>query len=197
MILLLSGVSLLPLRVNGCVFWQTFQKYFLWIPETQKRRVWLAMFSATKVCVFDHSSCGRNKTNLSISQDKVMCSMAYLEPVRMAVLCVLPCREHQRNGKRRGKGLPWWWAHTAVYTQALVLPLFVFPCVFVSEAPLQLAGQHMVLEKGFLSVFLELIKMACQFYSYSKQLCHFYTCKSVCEEYAKIVCAKLREDFWS
>lgn len=38
---------------------------------------------------------------------------------------------------------------------------------FVSEAPLQLAGQHAVSEKGFLSVLLELIEMTCQFSSYS------------------------------
>lgn len=55
----------------------------------------------------------------------------------------------------------------AVCTLTLVLPLLVSPCVLVSEAPLQLAGQHTVWEMGFLSVFLELVKMVCQFSSYS------------------------------
>lgn len=104
-----------------------------------------------------------------------MCSMSYLEPVRMAVLCLLPCREHQRNGKREGLAVAVS-TQSVVYTVALVLPLLVFPCVFVSEA--------CSVGKGFLNCLFSIDQNGLPVFFILKQLCHLYTCKWVCGEYA-------------
>lgn len=76
-------------------------------------------------------------------------------------------------------------------------PSLFFPLFFVSEAPLQLAGQHAVLEKGFFSVFLELIKMTCQFSSYSDDCVTFMLVNRFVGNMpvVKIVYLKLQEGF--
>lgn len=129
-----------------------------------------------------------------------MCSMTYLEPVRIAVLCVLPCREHQRNGKRRGKGLLWLWAHSVVYTLALWFSLSLsFLGYLCQRHPSKWLISTQCLEKGFLSVFLELIEMACQFSSYSNNCVTFILVNWFVRNMpvVNIVCPKLREDFLS
>lgn len=77
----------------------------------------------------------------------VMCSRSYLEPVRMAVPALQGAPkelEKEREGLAMAVS-----TQSVVYMLTLVLPLSVFPCVFVSDAPLQLAGQPAVLEMGF------------------------------------------------
>lgn len=92
------------------------------------------MFSPTKGCVFAHDSygwSGLSETNLSISQNMVMCSMYYLERVRTAVPALQGApKEKEREGLAMGVS-----TQSIVCMLTLVLPLFVFPCVFVSEAP--------------------------------------------------------------
>lgn len=151
MILLPSRAPSLPLCVSGRVYWQTFQKPLSLNSWSTGKDIcgcgigWckLAALKGTAGNVFSHqgwclwsqfpwAEWTQWNKSLFISQDTVMCSMFYPVPARMAVLCVLPCREHQRNGKTRGKG----WLPLAVSTQnvvctlTLVLPLFVFPFVF-------------------------------------------------------------------
>lgn len=161
------------------------------------------MSSPTKAGVFGHGSLGQSglsETNHSLFHRTRWCAACFTQCLQgwLSSACC-PAGSTKGTGKGEGRaGLPWLWAHRMLSAHWLWFSLSLFfPVFFVSEAPLQLAGQHAVLEKGFFSVFLELIKMTCQFSSYSDDCVAFMLVNRFVGNMpvVKIVYLKLQEGF--
>lgn len=124
---------------------------------------------------------------ISVLQDLVMCSMSYLEPVGMAVLCVLPCREHQRSRKGEGRACRGC-LHADSGSPSPRLSL----CSCVRGTSPTGWSAHSV-ENGVFKCLFRISQNGLSVFFILEQPCHFYTCKLVCGEYVKIDCLKLQE----